>query len=487
MNQRVLAFAAACLLLSPVLFAQNSVTVEALEYAKKDSLLRLSFDANLAGLDLPSNNLLIVTPEIRNNAGGDTLALTPFVVAGKTRMKVLEREALLGNRSAFVTDAAPRSLTLRQKGMPQSVDYSIETPYADWMADAALVLRLTETGCPGCKPADVELPLVARLFEEVKEPYRPTWKIAYVVPEAEPVKVRSDKYAATIGFQVGKTNIVESLFNNQAVLDEVNEKVVAIVKNPDLKTSKVEIVGYASPEGSVASNKRLGDGRAAAFADFLSERYGISRSAFTASGYGEDWVRARELVEKGAGALTESARQKVLAIIDEVSNPDARDARIRAIDGGKSYKELLRNVWPQIRRTEYSLSYSVRAFNVEEAKAMLRTNPKLLSLNEMYLVAETYDPASKEFKEVFDIAARLFPDEPVARINAAAADLEIGNYFTAQKALPGLREPAALNNLAVAAALAGDLAAAETLFNQAAAAGSPDAAHNLSELAKMKE
>jgi len=32
----------------------------------------------------------------------------------------------------------------------------------------------------------------------------------------------------------------------------------------------------------------------------------------------------------------------------------------------------------------------------------------------MFLVAQTYEPASGEFKEVFDIATRLYPDEPIA-------------------------------------------------------------------------
>ncbi|MGI6574257.1 MAG: hypothetical protein ACOX19_12890 [Fermentimonas sp.] len=55
----------------------------------------------------------------------------------------------------------------------------------------------------------------------------------------------------------------------------------------------------------------------------------------------------------------------------------------------------------------------MRPFSVEEAKGVIRTNPRLLSLNEMFLVAQTYAPASSEFKEVFDIATRLYPDEPI--------------------------------------------------------------------------
>ena len=48
-------------------------------------------------------------------------------------------------------------------------------------------------------------------------------------------------------------------------------------------------------------------------------------------------------------------------------------------------------------------------------------------LNEMYLVAKSYDPTSREFAEVFDIASRIYPNEPIAIINASSADIEGGN------------------------------------------------------------
>jgi hypothetical protein len=38
----------------------------------------------------------------------------------------------------------------------------------------------------------------------------------------------------------------------------------------------------------------------------------------------------------------------------------------------------------------------------------------------MYLVAQTYEPGSPEFNEVFDIAVRLFPDDETANLNAAS-------------------------------------------------------------------
>lgn len=74
-----------------------------------------------------------------------------------------------------------------------------------------------------------------------------------------------------------------------------------------------------------------------------------------------------------------------------------------------------------------NLKYKVRPFNVEEAKALVKTRPQLLSQNEMYMVAQTYEPGSKEFGEIMEIAVRMYPDDPTANLNAACTRLNAGD------------------------------------------------------------
>ena len=40
----------------------------------------------------------------------------------------------------------------------------------------------------------------------------------------------------------------------------------------------------------------------------------------------------------------------------------------------------------------------------------------------MYLVAQTYEEGSEDFNEVFHIAVRMYPHDPIANINAAAME-----------------------------------------------------------------
>lgn len=88
--------------------------------------------------------------------------------------------------------------------------------------------------------------------------------------------------------------------------------------------------------------------------------------------------------------------------------------------------------YPALRHSDYHIKYKIRPFNVEEAKKLITTRPQLLSQNEMFMVAQTYEPGSKEFNEVMEIAVRMFPNDPTANLNAACMRLNAGDAESAK-------------------------------------------------------
>ncbi len=234
--------------------------------------------------------------------------------------------------------------------------------------------------------------------------------------------------------------------------------------NADVEITDFTIAGYASPEGAAPHNKMLAERRAAAFADYLVTKFDITRDKFAVSSHGEDWEGLRKAVE----ASSLEKKDEILNIIATVANVDARDTPLRQLDGGRTYQILSSDFYPPLRRTEYTIAYVVRSFDVEEAKEVLKTNPRLLSLNEMYMVAHSYEANSPQFKEVFDIAARLYPDSEIAVMNSAAADIENGAYDAAIRRLEKLKDSsAALNNLGVAYLMKGEYTKARECFVKA--------------------
>ncbi|MFA6702717.1 MAG: hypothetical protein WCS06_08665, partial [Dysgonamonadaceae bacterium] len=129
-----------------------------------------------------------------------------------------------------------------------------------------------------------------------------------------------------------------------------------------------------------------------------------------------------------------------------------------------------------------------RPFNVDEAAEIIKTRPKLLSLNEMFLVANTFPENSKEYNEVFEIAARTFPESATANINVAVKELRANNIDAALQRLEKLKDtPEAWNLLGVAYALKGMNEQASEYFQKASGQGNVEAAHNAQQLKQFIE
>ncbi len=454
----------------------GQVEVKNLAVQKQESLLNLSMDIDLSNLELNRQHFMVLTPVLQSLDGDYEQPLAPVVITGKVRHKAISRSLELHGEPRFNNE--PKEITRRENGKEQSLPYSVTLPRQEWMNRAALKLRQEVHGCAECDLGVDEVLLVERV---IAEPYQPSYKLTYIVPEAEPVKARSDRHSASFNYRVGRHELVRDFQNNAVELNRVDRVINEVKGNKDLEITEFTVTGHASPEGNHESNRTLSERRANSFADYLSSTHGIARNRFRVTGLGEDWDGLKKAVEKSS--LTD--KNEIIRVINSVSNPDARDAELKKLSGGQTYRTLLDNFYPPLRRTDYTIAYTVRPFSVEEAKGVIKTNPRLLSLNEMFLVAQTYAPASSEFKEVFDIATRLYPDEPIAILNSAAADIEGGNNRAAIDRLNRIEgDPRAWNNLGVAYVRLGDTAKAMEYFQKAVDQGDSDAEANLQELQK---
>ena len=270
--------------------------------------------------------------------------------------------------------------------------------------------------------------------------------------------------------------------NNAPVLDRVDRIVREIRNDKNLTVQDLSIVGYASPEGNYNSNMELSKRRAYSFVEYLRRTHNVDESMMKTDWKGEDWDGLRKVVD-------ESSLPDRNAILDVFSEPDiaSRKAKLHAINGGATYRFLLKEYYPPLRRNDYTISYVARAFDLEEAKEVIKDKPQHLSLNEMYLVANSYRKGSDEFKEVFDVAVRLFPEDPVANINAAALDVESGAFDRAVGRLRGIARAEAYNNLGVAYAKIGDYEQAKAYFERASKTGNSVARENGQQLERFLE
>lgn len=305
-------------------------------------------------------------------------------------------------------------------------------PYEPWMAQSRLVLREQVTGCLECARSGMEETPVKNTFLQL---FRPQYATAFVQPGKETVKVRNEVRVARLQFRQDSYNIDPKFKNNESELATVSSSVEVVKTNPDLTITGIYITGYASPEGTVEYNLKLSKNRAEALAAYAQKDTEVDASLWHVTGVGEDWEGLRKEVEKHPQLLK---IDDVLRIIDECDgDKDLCEQRIRDLVPPEIYQRLLNEMYGPLRRNEYRIEYNVRNFNLEEAKKLLKTRPDLLSVEEIYMVADSYGKGSAEYDEAMLTAACTYPANAAAVVNGACVKMEQGDVKGAIDLLEG--------------------------------------------------
>ena len=383
--------------------------------------LAVTMRINVSDMEIPKSRSLVCTPLIES---GDSLrALPPIILNGKTRH-------ILYERLERPTGGQPSEYEYRRRnGEEQWIDYQIYTPYADWMKKSEVSIVLDECGCGWEALQSNKSPLFALNFEPVV--LQPV--LAYVTPQAEEVKARTAAGSAYLDFPVNQTDIRPDYRNNPAELGKIRKGIEAVRGNKYATITAVSIKGYASPEGSYANNARLAEGRAEALLSYVESLYDFGNARMTVDSEPEDWAGLEKAVE--AGNLPDKAELLAIIRADEPADYDQREWKLKTLNGGASYKILLRDVYPALRHSDYQVDYTIRNFTVDEAKQLIFEDPSQLSLNEMFQVAQTYEAGSPEFNEVFEIAVRMYPNDPVSNLNAGISAVQTKQFDKARRYL----------------------------------------------------
>jgi hypothetical protein len=157
----------------------------------------------------------------------------------------------------------------------------------------------------------------------------------------------------------GNSQVIKAYENNGYELNRLNEFIQFVLTEPSsVYINKISITGYCSIEGSYAYNQQLSKDRVSGFINFINREYNLSELYPVEYKWeGEDWGMLRRLIA-GSSAIPE--RYEMIQIIDEVRNPDEREMRLKILNGGRSYKKILDELFPLLRRVNIKVDYNVR-------------------------------------------------------------------------------------------------------------------------------
>lgn len=385
---------------------------------KNDGRLSLTMKVDVSRMHVPGDKSVVCTPMIE--FGDSIRTMESFILNGRSRHILYQR----------LTKSTREQEYRRTNGENQIIDYHSETAYSEWMEQAKVSLIIDDCGC-GWETLQRSK---SQLFSlDFSAPIILTPQVAYLMPQAELVKARKLEGSAFLDFPVNKTIINPEYRRNPEELKKIRETINAVKNDPYTTITCVKIKGYASPEGSYKSNAYLAENRAKALSDYVKGLYAFGDTQFTVDFEPEDWKGLEKAVEESE--LPD--KQQLLSIIrsDEPADLDQREQKLKALNGGNSYRILLADIYPSLRHSDYEVDYTIRNFSLDEAKSLALTDPSKLSLNELFQVAETYPAGSEEFNKILEIAVRIYPDDSVSNLNAAVMAIQSKQFIEAKKYL----------------------------------------------------
>ena len=176
-----------------------------------------------------------------------------------------------------------------------------------------------------------------------------------LIPKPE-MKLLMDAGVSKINFVLGKAKLDENDAESVQNIQSIKQKIQAIVNNEFATLKSIEIVGYASPEGSYKQNLSLAKARTDLILKELAASLDPSVAKFvdlTSESVVEPWSKVATMLRETDPELA--------AYIDDLvyKYADTHDKIIPHMRNHKKYRTfLLKETLPSLRKVEYTLNYS---------------------------------------------------------------------------------------------------------------------------------
>lgn len=286
-------------------------------------------------------------------------------------------------------------------------------------------------------------------------------------------RVIEDRQEASILFLIQQSNIRNSELKTKEIQSLV-QRLSEANWEENQKISRVDIFGYASPDGPQALNARLAEEREKNSMNFINRELKKLKETpdINAKNTAEDWAGFQALMEKS----DIQDKEVILRVLSMYSDPEQREREMRNI--AKTYTQVAEEILPQLRRSRLNVTVELIGKSDEEILSLLKSDPQVLSLEEI-LYGANLIKGSAGLNDQFDTyqtITEIYPDDYRAYNNMATIRFQQGDYADAdvwlKKAL--VRNDAAPEiyyNQGIVALVNGDIKAAEGAFGQAAGAG----------------
>lgn len=211
---------------------------------------------------------------------------------------------------------------------------------------------------------------------------------------------------------------------NKRIIDDLEEKLRALLSNKNATRINITLSCTSSPEGGFAHNYSLSQERMRFATNVLYGRLGADRDrvSFDQGASVATWTDVAALLKK------DSLFDKASAVEEIAAKFKNRDDQWRAMRSLPFYGELLTNKYlPQLRRVDYIISYTeFRNPSLQETRADYEKYGPGPNINE-YMYWQLYTNAENDTirERIIREALKQYPDKEAKETRVFAHDLQV--------------------------------------------------------------
>ena len=302
-----------------------------------------------------------------------------------------------------------------------------------------------------------------------------TAKLAVATAEEVKPQITADKFQriiqevqeADIRFLIQQSSLRNSELKSQEMKD-LHAAIKDANTAEDKAINKIEVAGYASPDGEQGLNEKLADARQANAEKYLAKQLKKAKvdATIESNVTAEDWAGFQKAME----ASNIQDKELVLRVLSMYTDPEEREAQIKNLSA--VYKTIADEILPALRRSRLILTTDLIGKSDEEIAALAKNDPRALSVDEL-LYSATLTQDADEKMALYTKATELFPQDYRAYNNIGMLYFAQGQVSEARRSFAKAlqlapADPDVNYNAGITAMAENDLVQAEQYLGKAA-------------------
>lgn len=289
----------------------------------------------------------------------------------------------------------------------------------------------------------------------------------------------SDKYVQINPEQ--KTADINYVINQAAARpEELKAEDIQLLKDyiktvnttDNLQFTGAVVSSYASPDGALDLNAKLAEKRGTTADSFIKKEFTAAKGVDAATFFNEkttaeDWDGFKAEVEKSSI----QDKDLILRVLSMYSDPAVREKEIKNMSA--AFEAIKTDILPKLRRSMMTVSVNKVGRTNEQILAQMRTDPKVLSIEEMLRAGSLSTDANEQLK-FYQAASDAYPRDFRAANNVGVAYIKLSKPAEAAtafaKAAAIENNDVVKNNQGFAALMSNDIAKAEGFFTSMSSA-----------------